>query len=79
MMLSMFGMMDMAMRSTFAMIAIAMMLAIIGKGSATLQTKLDVPASVAEIVSGILLFCMLACEFFINYRIIFRHKKEAEV
>lgn len=65
--------------NSFAMIAIAMMLAIIGKGSATLQTKLDVPASVAEIVSGILLFCMLACEFFINYRIIFRHKKEAEV
>lgn len=63
----------------FAMILIAAILAIIGKGSATLQTKLGVPASVAEIVSGILLFCMLSCEFFINYKLIFRRKSEKEV
>ncbi len=65
--------------NSFAMIAIAAILAIIGKGSATLQTKLSVPASVADIVSGTLLFCMLGCEFFINYRLIFRSKKEKEV
>ncbi|MBR1938846.1 MAG: ABC transporter permease [Spirochaetales bacterium] len=65
--------------NSFAMIAIAMLLAIIGKGSATLQTRLNIPASVADIISGTLLFCMLACEFFINYKLIFRHKKEAEV
>ena len=58
---------------------IASILAIIDKGSATLQTKLSVPASVAEIVSGILLFCMLGCEFFINYKLIFRGKKDKEV
>lgn len=65
--------------NSFAMIAIALMLAIIGKGATTLQTKLNVPSSVADIVSGILLFCMLACEFFINYKVIIRHRKEAEV
>ncbi len=58
--------------NSFAMIVIASILAIIEKGSATLQTKLSVPASVAQIVSGILLFCMLGCEFFINYKLIFR-------
>ena len=63
----------------FSMIIIAAILAIIGKGSATLQTKLSVPASVADIVSGILLFCMLGCEFFINYKLIFRKKKDKEV
>ena len=26
------------------------------------------------IITGIFLFCMLGCEFFINYRIIFRSK-----
>lgn len=62
----------------FAMIVISVILAIIGKGSATLQTKLSVPASVADIISGILLFCMLGCEFFINYKIIFRKKSEME-
>lgn len=65
--------------NSFAMIIIASILAIIDKGSATLQTKLSVPASVAEIVSGILLFCMLGCEFFINYKLIFRGKKDKEV
>lgn len=65
--------------NSFAMIAIAGILAIIGKGSATLQTKLAVPASVADIVSGILLFCMLGCEFFINYKLIFRKNNEEEV
>lgn len=65
--------------NSFAMIIIASILAIISKGSATLQTKLAVPASVAEIVSGILLFCMLGCEFFINYKLIFRGKKDKEV
>ena len=63
----------------FAMIIIASILAIIGKGSATLQTKLGVPASVSDIVSGILLFCMLGCEFFINYKIIFRGRSEKGV
>lgn len=65
--------------NSFAMIAISMILAILGKGSNTLQTKLKVPASVSEIVTGILLFCMLSCEFFINYRIIFRTRKHREV
>lgn len=64
--------------NSFAMIAIAALLAIIGKGSATLQTRLSVPASVADIVSGILLFCMLGCEFFINYQMVFRGKHEAK-
>lgn len=64
--------------NSFAMIVISFVLAIISKGSDTLQTKLTIPASVAEIVSGILLFCMLGCEFFINYRMIFRSKKETK-
>ena len=67
--------------NSFAMIAISMMLAILEKGSNTLQTRLQVPASIADIITGILLFCMLASEFFINYKLIFRShdKKEAGV
>ncbi len=65
--------------NAFVMIAIASLLAIISKGSQTLYQKLGVPSSVAEIVSGILLFCMLGCEFFINYKIVFRGHSEKEV
>lgn len=61
--------------NAFAMILISIMLAILTKGSNTLQTKLKVPASVSDIVIGILLFCMLSCEFFINYKLIFRPRK----
>ena len=64
----------------FGMIGISAMLAIIQKGSDTLQTRMSVPVSISDIITGILLFFMLGCEFFINYRVIFRgkepHKKE---
>lgn len=65
--------------NSFAMIAISMILAILTKGANTLQTRMQVPASIADIVIGILLFCMLSCEFFINYKIILRHKAVQEV
>ena len=59
----------------FAMIAISFLLAILSKGAGTLQTAMNVPTSISGIITGIFLFCMLACEFFINYRIVFRGQK----
>ncbi|MDD4008046.1 MAG: ABC transporter permease [Sphaerochaetaceae bacterium] len=64
--------------NAFAMIIISLILAILTKGANTLQTRLKVPASISDIVTGILLFCMLSCEFFINYKLIFRHGKSEE-
>lgn len=63
----------------FAMIMIALMLAVLSKGSSTLQTAMGVPASITGIITGIILLCMLGCEFFINYKMFFRrhHEKEA--
>lgn len=58
----------------FAMIAIAVLLATLEKGASSLQTALNVPASVSDIITGIILLCMLGCEFFINYKLIFRNK-----
>ncbi|MCF0120161.1 MAG: ABC transporter permease, partial [Oscillospiraceae bacterium] len=54
--------------------AFAMLLGVLDKGADTLQTRLAVPASISDIITGIFLFCMLACEFFINYKMIFRSK-----
>ena len=61
--------------NAFAMNVISALLAILEKGAETLQTAMQVPTSISDIVTGILLFCMLGCEFFINYRMIFRRKQ----
>jgi simple sugar transport system permease protein len=60
--------------NAFAMVAISLMLGILTKGADTLQTVMNVPASISDIIIGLLLFCMLGCEFFINYRLILRKK-----
>ena len=62
----------------FAMVAISFMLGILEKGAGTLQTTLAVPESASDIITGILLFCMLASEFFIHYKIV-RNKREEAV
>ncbi len=63
------------------MILISVLLAILSKGASSLQTALAVPASISDIITGIILLSMLGCEFFINYKMIFRKSnkvKEAE-
>lgn len=62
----------------FAMIAISLMLAVLSKGASSIQTSLGVPASISDIITGIILLCMLGCEFFINYKMIFRGKEHHE-
>lgn len=60
----------------FAMIVISFILAIFEKGASTLQTEMAVPASISDIITGIFLFCLLAAEFFINYKVIVRKKDD---
>ena len=62
----------------FAMIVISLLLAVLDKGAGTLQTAMKVPASISDVITGIFLFCMLASEFFINYRIIINHSHGKE-
>lgn len=63
----------------FAMVGISSLLAVLEKGADTLQTRMAVPASISDIITGIFLFCMLGCEFFINYKLIFRGHTEKGV
>lgn len=60
----------------FIMIALAIFLGILEKGSDTIQTVYQIPASAAEMLTGLILFFMLGCEFLIDYRLIFRGKGE---
>lgn len=54
----------------FVMVVISFILAVLGKGASSLQTAMKVPTSISDVITGVFLFCMLACEFFINYKII---------
>ena len=56
----------------FAMIIISLLFGVLSKGASSLQTGMGVPSSVSEIIKGLLLLCLLGCEFFINYRRTFR-------
>ena len=60
----------------FMMIIIASMLAILQKGSLTLKSRIGVPNTISQILTGLILLCMLSCEFFINYKLTIHHKKE---
>lgn len=62
----------------FAMVVISILLAVLEKGASALQTAMEVPSAVSNIITGIILLCMLGCEFFINYRMIFRSKHHVE-
>lgn len=58
-----------------AMTFVAVFIAILQKGAGKIQTTLKIPASAAEVLTGIILFFMLGCEFFLRYRLVSR--KEA--
>ena len=50
----------------FAMVGISALLAVLQKGADTLNTQMGIPASLSDVITGVLLFFMLGCEFFIN-------------
>ena len=62
----------------FGMMLMSFFLAILSKGSNTIQTNFKIPASASRVLTGIILFFMLACEFFTQYRLIFRKKQGKE-
>ena len=62
----------------FAMIFISALLAILSKGAGSLQTSMGIPTSISDIITGIILFFMLASEFFIQYRIVRSEKERKE-
>ena len=65
--------------NVFYMLLVSAMLIILGRGANELASKATLNVSLADVLTGIVLFFILASEFFVNYRLIFRHKeKEAE-
>ena len=62
----------------FGMVLISFFLAVLEKGGNTIQTNFKIPSSASEVLTGMILFFMLASEFFIQYRIIWRGRKEGK-
>ena len=58
------------------MVLVALFIATLERGSLRIQTVFAIPATIAAILIGIILFFMLASEFFVQYRVIFRSRKE---
>lgn len=52
----------------------SMLFAILLRGGASLGPLSNIPASVAETIQGIILFFVLASEFFTNYKIVFKRE-----
>ncbi len=60
--------------SPYLMILVSLLLAILQKGSISIQSTMGIPASAANILTGLILFFVLGSEFFLNYKIITRRK-----
>lgn len=59
------------------MILTAFIIVFLQKGAGEISTMFGLNSSFSEIITGIIIFFIIGCEFFINYKIVFRSKKEA--
>lgn len=59
----------------FFMIPVSVFIALLKKGSLAVQSQMGIPASAADVLTGLILFFMLANDFFIEYRLVFRKRK----
>lgn len=59
-----------------AIVVVSFLFAMLLQGGAYLQSAMQIPSSVSEILQGIILFFVLGSEFFIQYKIV-RKKREA--
>lgn len=61
--------------NTFTMIAIAFLLCFLDQGALEIATSCNVNEYVSKIITGIILFCLLASEFFIDYSVKIRKNR----
>lgn len=64
--------------NTFYMLLIAFLLIFLEKGAIQIASIYHLNDYIADIISGIILFCILGSEFFIRYKLIFKHSPNAQ-
>ncbi|MCL2190013.1 MAG: ABC transporter permease [Defluviitaleaceae bacterium] len=60
------------------MVPVALFIALLERGAVRIQTIFMIPATIAAVLIGIILFAMLACEFFVQYRVVRNVKVPAD-
>lgn len=65
----------MAQFNPFAMILTSFIIVFMDRGAGEIATKFDLNQSFGDILTGIILFFIIGCEFFINYEVHFRKNK----
>jgi len=60
--------------NTFTMALISFMLVFLENGAHEIASNYNLNDYASDIISGIILFFILGCEFFVNYRLVFRKK-----
>ena len=68
----------MAQFNPFAMIATSFIIVFMDRGAGEIATQFDLNQSFGDILTGIILFFIIGCEFFVNYEIHVRRKKHGE-
>ena len=63
--------------NTFVMILISFLLVFLEKGASQIASQYNLNEYASNVITGIILFFILGSEFFINYRIIPRHRVHA--
>ncbi len=63
--------------NSFTMILISFLLVFLEKGASEIASQFNLNEYAGKILTGIILFFIIGCEFFINYRLVFRSRKEA--
>ena len=61
--------------NTFIMVLISFLLVFLQKGATEIASQFNLNDFASEVITGIILFCIIGSEFFINYKLIFRKKK----
>lgn len=64
--------------NTFVMVVISFLLVFLEKGAIQIASQFKLNDFASNVITGIILFCIIGSEFFIQYRLIFRGRKEAE-
>lgn len=60
------------------MILTTLLLVFLGRGADEVTSKFGLNGDFSDIITGIILFFIIGCEFFINYKINFSHRKKEE-
>lgn len=60
--------------SPIGALAVSFLFAVMQKGFSMMQTEYRIPASMSDILQGIILFCVLGAEFFLSYRLMRRRE-----